>query len=84
LWYGARRQACPLDVVDAEDVMDSKARHQQVIGDDAAVTPPPYRLGTHDRGAMVARESYQFVEPAAKDRVGCGVISVIAKCFVPP
>jgi len=45
----------------SHDVLNRNATGQQVIGDDAPVTPPPHDFGAHDRATMIVREGEQVV-----------------------
>src|SRR2546430_16095353 len=56
---------------------------QQVVGNDAAVAPPPQDFGTHHGTTLTPRQSFQLVE-SSTEGFACGVICVIAERLVPP
>src|SRR6185437_1665197 len=66
-----------------ENVLDGKARGDQVVGDDPAMAAPPDGFRAHHRGATLARELQQLLEAGAElGRVG--VIGVVAETRLAP
>lgn len=69
--------------VRAHDVLHRDVPNQQVVGDDAPVTPPPHRFSTHDGAAMLASQPKELIKPRPK-RGGLRIVSVVAEgCDTP-
>ena len=72
-----------LDAILAHQVKDRAAAHQQIVGNDPAVTTPPHRFGAHDRGRPLVGEARELVEPFGKG-IGQRIIGVIVEAAVLP
>src|SRR3569833_262765 len=74
---------CGLDMPFAENVEDLFASREQIIGNDAAVTPPPHRFRAHD-GATPPRAEFQKLLEALMEGLAERVDGVIVEALVLP
>jgi len=79
----AWRQAGLLDMTGPKDMHDAFAFCEQVIGNDAAVAPPPDGFRAHDCAAMPAAELSQLRQ-AFGERLGQRIVGVVAKTTYAP
>jgi hypothetical protein len=78
-----RVHARPLDLARPKDVEHLRAVRNQVIGDDAAVTAPPDRLGADDGAYLGPTEAAQFRHPVP-EAWRCRVVGVVPEARVLP
>jgi hypothetical protein len=72
-----------LDLTWSKNVKDRLAGIQQIVGDDAAMTTPPQRLGAQDSAALVGADGAELLKASVK-RFRQSVISKIMKAGIAP
>src|SRR5665213_2898493 len=83
MWPSRFGQGCLYDLARSKDVKHLFATCQQVIGNDPAMTPPPYRLRTHNGAVTHAAELTQPGQ--ARLKAGAHrVVGVVVKALIFP
>ena len=59
-------------------MIDGMTGQQQMVGDDAAMTSPPDRLGAHQGQTVIAAEAHQIIKRAG-ERLAERVVSVVVE-----
>src|SRR5580658_1986880 len=77
------RELGPLDLAAIEDVLDRDAGGEQIVGDEAAMAAPPHGFGAHEGDPLLAGEAQEVIERAA-ERLGLGVVGVVAEALLAP
>ncbi len=67
----------------SHDVKYLPARVEEIIGNDAAVTSPPHRLGTHNGNSVPLPKAHQLFQTLSKLRRRC-VIRIVSEALVLP
>src|SRR5262249_60064241 len=80
---GCWRRLCPLSLVPVENMYHRFTGENQIIGNDAPVTTPPHRLGTHDGAWLRLAQIFQPAK-AAVEYLRHRIIRKIAKALVLP